>query len=357
MEGLNIYKGKKVLVTGHTGFKGAWLSIWLIRIGAKVIGFSLPKSDNDYVYKQTGLGNAIFADEKGEIRDYKQLKKVFDKYKPDFVFHLAAQPLVRLSYEIPLETFEANVIGTANVLECIRKSSSVKGAVLITTDKCYKNKERKTPYKEDDELGGYDPYSSSKACAEIVIGSYRDAFFRNSNVLIASARAGNVLGGGDFGRDRLVPDCIRSLIAGKAIEIRNPNAVRPWQYILDVLYGYLLLGKKLLEGRKEFAEPWNFGPEQRSIVPVKKIADLMINAWGSGSWIDVSNPNEKRHEAKLLNLDITKAKKKLGWKPELTIEENIRRTVLWYKNERALGMQKALGLCYSEIAMYEKERI
>ncbi|PIU29836.1 CDP-glucose 4,6-dehydratase [Candidatus Woesearchaeota archaeon CG07_land_8_20_14_0_80_44_23] len=356
MEGLNIYKGKKVLVTGHTGFKGAWLSIWLIRIGAKVIGFSLPKSDNDYVYKQTGLGNAIFADEKGEIRDYKQLKKVFDKYKPDFVFHLAAQPLVRLSYEIPLETFEANVIGTANVLECIRKSSSVKGAVLITTDKCYKNKETITPYKETDELGGYDPYSSSKACAEIVIGSYRDAFFRNSDILIASARAGNVLGGGDFGKDRLVPDCINSLIKGKPIRIRNPNAVRPWQYILDVLYGYLLLGKKLLEGRREFAEPWNFGPEQRSIVPVRKIADLMVKEWGSGSWQDCSNSKEKKHEAKLLNLDITKAKKKLGWKPKLTIDENIKQTVRWYRNERALGKGDVLNLCYSEIAMYEKKR-
>lgn len=356
MEGLNIYKGKKVLVTGHTGFKGAWLSIWLTKIGAKVIGFSLPKSENDYVYRRTAFSKKIFADEKGDIRDYKQLKKVFDKYRPDFVFHLAAQPLVRLSYEIPLETFEANVIGTANVLECIRKSSSVKGGVLITTDKCYKNKETITPYKETDELGGYDPYSSSKACAEIVIGSYRDAFFRNSDVLIASARAGNVLGGGDFGKDRLIPDCINSLIAGKAIEIRNPNAVRPWQYILDVLYGYLLLGKKLLEGRKEFAEPWNFGPEQRSIVPVRKIADLMVKEWGSGSWQDCSNPKEKRHEAKLLNLDITKAKKKLGWKPKLTIDENIKQTVRWYRDERALAKGDVLNLCYSEIAMYEKKR-
>jgi CDP-glucose 4,6-dehydratase len=356
MEGLEIYKGKKVLVTGHTGFKGAWLSIWLIRIGAKVIGFSLPKSDNDYLYRRTGLGNVIFADEKGDIRDYKQLKKVFDKYRPDFVLHLAAQPLVRLSYEIPLETFEANVIGTANVLECIRKSSSVKGAVLITTDKCYKNKERISPYKEDDQLGGYDPYSASKACAEIVIGSYRDSFFKNSNVLIASARAGNVLGGGDFGKDRLIPDCINSLIKGKPIRIRNPDAVRPWQYILDVLYGYLLLGKKLLEGRREFAEPWNFGPEQRSIVPVRKIADLMVKEWGSGSWQDCSNLKEKRHEAKLLNLDITKAKKKLGWKPKLTIDENIKQTVRWYRNERALGKGDVLNLCYSEIAMYEKKR-
>jgi len=285
------------------------------------------------------------------------MEKIFKKYKPEIVFHLAAQPIVRLSYAFPAQTFDANVIGTANVLECIRKTSSVKGAVLITTDKCYKNKERKTPYKETDELGGYDPYSASKACAEIVIGSYRNSFFRNSDVLIASARAGNVLGGGDFGRDRLIPDCINSLIAGKAIEIRNPSATRPWQYILDVLYGYMLLGKRLLEGKKEFAEPWNFGPEQRSIIPVQKIADLMINTWGSGSWKDTSNPAEKKHEATLLNLDITKAKKKLGWKPKLTIEENIRRTLRWYKNERALGMQNSLGLCYSEIAMYEKEKV
>ncbi|MEM3585167.1 MAG: CDP-glucose 4,6-dehydratase [Candidatus Woesearchaeota archaeon] len=356
MEGLEIYQGKKVLVTGHTGFKGAWLSIWLTKLGAKVVGFSLPKSDNDYIYKRSELKKIIFSDIKGDIRNYKKLKAVFDKYKPEVVFHLAAQPLVRSSYDIPLETFQVNTLGTANVLECIRKSRSVKAAVLVTTDKCYKNKETHLPYKETDELGGYDPYSASKACAEIVIESYRNSFFKNSKVGIASARAGNVLGGGDFGRDRLIPDCIKSLRSGKPIQIRNPSAIRPWQYILDVLYGYLLLGKRLLEGRKEFAEAWNFGPEQNSIIPVRRVVDLVIKTWGSGSWIDVSKQNEPKHEALLLNLDITKAKKKLKWKPKLTIKENIEKTVSWYKNEMGKKGEALLDLCYAEIDDYERRK-
>ena len=342
LEGLDIYKGKKVLVTGHTGFKGAWLSIWLNKLGAKVIGVSLPEHDNDYVYKKTGLTAHMYADEKVDITDYDRLKEIFDRHQPEIVFHLAAQPLVRLSYDEPVSTFNTNIIGTVNVLDCMRDSSSVKAAVMITTDKCYKNREQTEPYKEEDELGGHDPYSCSKACAEMVISSYRNSFFQHSNTLIASVRAGNVIGGGDFGKDRLVPDCIRALTSCKDIEVRNPDATRPWQFVLEPLYGYLLVGKRLLEGKKEFADAWNFGPEQSSVVPVATVVDLVIKTWGSGAVKYAKNPLEKKHEAKVLRLDIKKAKSRLGWKPKLTVEECMKYTIEWYKNNPVESMKYCL---------------
>lgn len=344
------YKGKKVLVTGHTGFKGAWLSIWLNELGADVIGFSLLKYKNDFVFQKSRLHEHL-VDERGDVSDLNKLKEIFNKHKPEIVFHLAAQPLVRLSYDMPAETFSTNVMGTVNVLECIRTTDSVKAGVIITSDKCYKNKEQKQGYKETDELGGHDPYSASKACAEIAVSSYRDSFFIDRKKLVASARAGNVIGGGDFAQDRLVPDCINALNEKKEIIIRNPSAVRPWQHVLEPSHGYLLLGAKLLEGKKEYAEAWNFGPDNDSSVPVNRVADLIVENWGFGSWksLESRGKNHKKHETNILCLNNSKAKQKLGWIPKWNINEAIKHTVEGYKNLD----NDFYGLCLSQINIYQ----
>ena len=349
MDPLDVYKDKKVLVTGHTGFKGSWLSIWLKKLGANVIGFSLPEWGNDFLFKQTGLSSLII-DERGNITDLKRLNEVFEKHKPEIVFHLAAQPLVRQSYDEPVSTFNTNMMGTLNILECIKEHESVTAGVIITTDKVYKNKEKEEGYKEEDELGGHDPYSASKACAEIVIGSYSKSFFKNKGKYVASARAGNVIGGGDFSKDRLVPDCVKTLQEGKNIEIRNPDAVRPWQHVLEPLYGYLVLGERLLKKEKCYDEAWNFGPGQGSIVPVSKVVDLVIKNWRDGKWIDLSNPDEKKHETRLLNLDATKAMNKLGWSQKFDISKTIELVVDWYKRSET---GSAYGLCIEQINYYE----
>lgn len=349
---ISVYKGKTVLITGHTGFKGSWLSIWLNSIGAKVIGYSLdPYTENDN-FVVTGLKDRI-VDIRADLRDSEKLQKVFDKYNPEFVFHLAAQPLVRLSYEIPKETYEINVMGTLNVLECIRNTPSVKVGIMITTDKCYENKEQIWPYRECDPMGGYDPYSSSKGCAELLIASYRNSFFSISDYQkhgksIASVRAGNVIGGGDWSKDRIVPDCIRALLSGKNIEIRNPNATRPWQHVLEPLNGYLLLGAKMFNNPTEYASGWNFGPNSESIVPVKDIADIIVKKWGEGNWINTSSDDEY-HEANLLSLDCTKAKIYLNWAPKLNIEKAIEYTVDWYKNYNSKSIY---DLCIKQIVEY-----
>lgn len=349
---LGIYKEKKVLVTGHTGFKGAWLSIWLCELGADVVGFSLEEYDNDYVFQNSGLKDHI-ADERGDITDMNSLKKVFKKHKPEIVFHLAAQSLVRRSYKEPINTINTNTMGTANVLECIKDFDFVKAGVIITTDKCYKNKEKEEGYKETDELGGHDPYSTSKACAELIIESYNKSFFSHSNKLVASARAGNVIGGGDYAEDRLIPDCIKALKSNKEISIRNPSSVRPWQYVLDPLYGYLLLGERLLQGKKEFAEAWNFAPDSGSMITVKEVVDLVIKSWGKGRWTH-SGADEKSHETKLLNLDATKAKRSLNWHPRSDIKNGIKKTVEWYKKSGE-SKTNVYDLCVTRINEYTKE--
>lgn len=346
---LNVYKGKKILVTGHTGFKGAWLSIWLHELGANVIGFSLEKYYNDYIYRNAKLGDILFADEKGDINDYGKLKSVFEKYQPEGVFHLAAQPLVRLSYDLPKETFHTNVLGAVNVLECIKKTPAVKMGVMVTSDKCYKNKETSKGYNEQDELGGIDPYGSSKACAEIVINSYRESFFKKSKKLIASARAGNVIGGGDFTKDRLIPDCITVLDKNKPIKVRNPSSTRPWQHVLEPLGGYLLLGEKLFEQKEEFANAWNFGPDSPSIIQVRDVVDKIIKLWGKGEWIDCNNPDEKKKEANSLNLDITNVKTNLKWKPKWDINTALKYTVDWYKRSQS---EDIYDLCVEQIKEY-----
>lgn len=327
---LNIYKNKKVLITGHTGFKGAWLSLWLTLMGAEVFGYSLEPNTNPSLYNVLALKNKIndiFAD----VRDMAKLSKVFDDFKPEIVFHLAAQPLVRLSYLEPLMTYETNVIGTLNVLECARKTESVLAFVNVTSDKCYENIEANYAYKEDDKLGGYDMYSSSKACSEILTSSYRKSFLVEKNgFALASARAGNVIGGGDWALDRLIPDCVRAIAGGNKIEIRNPNAIRPWQHVLEPLYGYLVLGANLLNFGNKYAESFNFGPNSNGVMTVGQIVQKIVDNWGAGDV--VVNKNIDFHEAKLLQLDVRKADLVLNWKPKYNVDEAVFKTVEWYKN-------------------------
>lgn len=348
----NIYKGKKVLVTGHTGFKGSWLSIWLKELGAEVIGYSLdPYTDQDN-FVLSKISDKI-VDIRGDIRDRNKLKEVFEKYKPEIVFHLAAQPLVRLSYDIPVETYEVNVMGTINVMECIRSTKETKVGIMITTDKCYENREQIWGYRENEAMGGYDPYSSSKGAAEIAINSWRRSFFNPKDYekhgkAIASVRAGNVIGGGDWAKDRIIPDCIRALEEGKDIEIRSPKSIRPWEHVLEPLSGYLLLGQKLSESPEKFSDGWNFGPNLDSIVTVWEIAEKVIKNYGDGELKDISNPSDL-HEAKLLALDISKARFELGWKPTLNINETIELTIDWYKRYKN---EDVYDLCTEQIKRF-----
>jgi CDP-glucose 4,6-dehydratase len=334
----NFYKNKKVLVTGHTGFKGAWLSIWLRELGAKVSGYALaPYTERD-IFVVSGLDKRI-GHIIGDIRDYKKVAKVFDSFKPEVVFHLAAQPLVLDSYKNPRETFEINVGGTVNVLEASRLCDSVKAVINVTTDKCYENLGAGHSYAEQDRLGGYDPYSSSKACSEMVTSAYRNSFFNPENFskhrkIVSSVRAGNIIGGGDWRDYRIVPDCIRALKKGQAIQVRNPHAVRPWQYVLEPLRGYLTLALKMLEEPKHCCGAWNFGPGASSEVAVSSIVKKIIKYWKRGKWECASNPQDL-HEAQILRLDVSKARKALGWQSVLSIDEAIEYTVRWYKEKNA----------------------
>lgn len=331
----NFYKGKRVLVTGHTGFKGSWLSIWLHELGAEIVGVAQePFTERDN-FVLSEIGKKIKADIRADIRDGERLKEIFREYQPEIVFHLAAQPLVRLSYEIPVETYETNVMGTINVLEAIRETESVKVGIIITTDKCYENKEQIWGYRENEAMGGYDPYSSSKGAAEIAIASWRRSFFNPKDYdkhgkSIASVRAGNVIGGGDWALDRIIPDCIKALEAGKPIEIRSPKAIRPWQHMLEPLSGYMLLAQKMWNNPTKYCEGWNFGPKAESISTVWEVATQVIKEYGHGELKDLSD-QIALHEANLLMLDISKAKFQLGWEPRMNLSQCVSLTVDWYK--------------------------
>jgi CDP-glucose 4,6-dehydratase len=336
VDNLNFWKGKKVLITGHTGFKGVWLSFWLKKLGANVIGYSLKPPTEINMYEIISLKNEIDSII-GNILDLENLNKVINENKPEIIIHMAAQSLVRESYKNPLETYMSNVIGTANVLEVIRKVDFVRSVVIVTSDKCYENKGLDIGYKENDSMGGYDPYSSSKGCAELVTSAYRQSFFNPKyyslhKVALASARAGNVIGGGDFANDRVVPDMVRAGIFNKELKIRNPKATRPWQHVLEPLSGYLLLAQKLYENGIEYAEGWNFGPKDNDVKTVEWVVEEFSKRWkekgGKLDWrIDTdSNP----HEASLLKLNCTKANTVLNWQQALSVEEAISFTADWY---------------------------
>lgn len=350
----NFFRGKRVLVTGHTGFKGSWLSIWLHELGAEVVGVSQEPFTNRDNFVLSGIGNKIMADLRANICGGQKMKEIFQKYQPEIVFHLAAQPLVRYSYEQPVETYEANVMGTIHVMEAIRATKSVKVGVMITTDKCYDNKEQMRGYKEEDPFGGYDPYSSSKGACEIAIQSWRRSYFnpedygKKHHVSLASVRAGNVIGGGDWALDRIIPDCIKALEQDKVIDIRSPKAIRPWEHVLEPLSGYMLLAKKQWEQPTEFCEGWNFGPESESVSTVWDVATELIKNYGKGELKDSSDRNAV-HEAKLLMLDITKAKTKLGWKPRMNMQQCMALVADWYKRYRSDNVYQ---LCVEEISKF-----
>lgn len=323
------WQGRRVLVTGHTGFKGGWLSLWLSELGAEVTGFSLPAPTEPSFFEQTGLAELVTHVE-GDVRILASVEAAVRAARPEVVFHLAAQPLVRQSYEEPVETYATNVLGTVHVLEACRRSEGVRAVVCVTSDKCYENREWDRPYREDDAMGGHDPYSSSKGAAELVVSAYRRSF-GTTGAKIASVRAGNVIGGGDWAADRLVPDIIRALLAGEAPLIRNPDSVRPWQHVLDALSGYMLVAERLLEGRDEFACGWNFGPADEDTRPVRWIVERMLEASGTGlGW---KQPQAAQpHEARLLKLDSSKARSELGWAPRLRLGDALRKVVEWHSD-------------------------
>lgn len=347
------WAGRKVFVTGHTGFKGGWLCMWLARMGAVVRGYSLDPPTDPSLFEVARVSTLV-DDQRGDIRDFDHLSCSVREFAPEVVFHLAAQPLVRASYEDPLGTHATNVMGTANVLECVRKTDSVRAVVVVTTDKCYENREWEWSYRENDRLGGHDPYSSSKACAELITASYRKSFFspRSGEQLpaIATARAGNVIGGGDWSQDRLVPDLIRGFVSGNSVSIRNPNSVRPWQHVLEPLSGYLLLAERLVNNSAGFAEAWNFGPNEDDTWTVAKIADEMAHRWGSSAKWNLDG-NHHPHEAHSLRLDASKARAALGWRPRLSLEQSIEMTVDWYKQCRKGA--DMLSFSHSQVQAYE----
>jgi CDP-glucose 4,6-dehydratase len=334
MELSGVFKNRKVLVTGHTGFKGAWLTLWLVELGAQVIGYSLDPPTEPNLFSILNLSSRI-TDIRADIRNQKRLADVFRKYKPEIVFHLAAQALVKESYRFPRDTYETNVMGTVNLFEAARGCPSVKVIIDVTTDKCYENKNIVYAYKETDPLGGYDPYSSSKACSEIVAAAYRSSFFnpadfgKKHNVSVSTARAGNVIGGGDWAKDRLIPDCIRSLSSKKSVEIRSPAAVRPWQFVLEPVSGYLNLAALMWEDGPKYGQAWNFGPDPDGMINVESIVKTMVKTWGNGSY-NVKQDTE-HHEAGLLMLDNAKAKKMLNWKPVYSTGQAIEKTAEWYR--------------------------
>ena len=346
----DFWQGKRVFLTGHTGFKGSWLSLWLSSLGAEVKGYALSPPTSPSLFNEAKV-SSIIDSQIGDIRDQDTLHESVTKFNPDILIHMAAQPLVRYSYEAPIETYEVNVIGTAKVLEVARSCSNLKAIINITTDKCYENDERSQGYKEEDPMGGYDPYSSSKGCAELVASAYRRSFLQDQGVGLASVRAGNVIGGGDWADDRLIPDILRSFEKNEPVIIRNPKATRPWQHVLEPLSGYLVLAQKLYEDRKKYSEGWNFGPNERDVKPVSWILDKMILEWPDASW--QLDQNSSPHEASYLKLDITKAESKLGWKPVWGLSCTLEKIIDWHK--AWLDKEDMQAICLAEIEEYTRD--
>ncbi len=325
----NFWRGRRVFVTGHTGFKGSWLCLWLHNMGAIVGGYALSPPTKPSLFIESNLSQRMSSEE-GEICDMAHLYKTINNFQPEIIFHMAAQSLVRPSYESPLETYNTNIMGTVSLLEVVRRLGNIKAVVNITSDKCYENKEWPWGYRESEPMGGFDPYSCSKGCAELITASYQRSFFNSGNCALASARAGNVIGGGDWALDRLVPDILKAFSKREIVNIRYPGALRPWQHVLEPLSGYLMLAEQLYNKGEAFAEGWNFGPKEDSVRSVKWIVEYLSSQWGeAASWqhSEVIQP----HEANFLKLDCSKAKAKLGWQPLWDIEHTLNRTVRWYK--------------------------
>lgn len=327
------WKDRQVLITGHTGFKGAWLALWMHKLGAKVHGLALEPPTHPSLYKVAEISELLTSDLRVDIRDIESVRQAITDIQPEIVFHLAAQPLVSYGYQQPIETYAVNVMGTAHVLEASRQTSSVKAIVAITTDKCYENLEWVYPYRETDRLGGADPYSNSKACAELVVSAYRKSFFQGepdmSIPAVATARAGNVIGGGDWAENRLIPDCIRAFQSDTPLELRYPHAIRPWQHVLEPLFGYILLAESLVgQASSSFCEAWNFGPEFYDSVTVGTVASMAADLWGATVTVDKASP--LHHEAGTLQLDSSKAHARLGWKPQWSLQQAMKETISWY---------------------------
>jgi len=326
----NFWKGKRVFLTGHTGFKGSWLSLWLQQMGAEVKGFSLTPPTTPSLFAEANVAQQMQS-EIGDIRDFSKLSESIRSFNPDVLLHLAAQPLVRLSYKEPIETYSTNVMGTVNVLEASRYASHLKAIVVITTDKCYENREWEWGYRENEPMGGHDPYSNSKGCAELVVSAYRRSFFHtNDTAAVASARAGNVIGGGDWAEDRLIPDILRAFEKQQPVIIRNPLSTRPWQHVLEPLSGYLVLAQQLYNQGKTFAEGWNFGPKDDDCQPVQWILDKMVYFWGEGAHYQIDN-SEQPHEANFLKLDCSKAASRLKWHPQWRLEQTLEQIIQWHR--------------------------
>jgi CDP-glucose 4,6-dehydratase len=359
MEGLvmsiEFWEQKKVLITGHTGFKGSWLSLWLQTKGARVIGYSLPPPTNPSLFEMARIAEGMISIT-GDIRDFDHIKDTMAEHKPEIIFHMAAQSLVHPSYKHPVDTYSTNVMGTVNVLESVRQTDGVRVVVNVTSDKCYENREWAWGYRENEPMGGHDPYSSSKGCAELVTSAYRNSYFppekyHQHQVAVASVRAGNVVGGGDWAEDRLIPDIMNAILENRPVIIRNPHAVRPWQYVLEPLFGYLLLAKQLWVSGPEFSEGWNFGPNYLDAKPVLWIVEQLIDRWGEGaSWtLDLA---ENPHENQYLRLDSSKARTMLGWSPKLDLSSALEWIVEWYH-----GYQQKTDLhrlTAEQIARYER---
>ncbi len=344
------WRDKRVFITGHTGFKGSWLSLWLQQLGADLTGYSLEPPSTPSLFNVASIGSgmrSMIAD----IRDHAALTQAMQDVNPDIVIHMAAQPLVRYSYQAPVETYATNVMGTVHVLEAARQCSSVKAIVNITTDKCYENREWVRGYREDEPMGGYDPYSSSKGCAELVSSAYRSSFLKDAGIAMATARAGNVIGGGDWAVDRLVPDILRALEKRQAVQIRNPNAIRPWQHVLEPLSGYLVLAERLFVYGQADAEGWNFGPVDDDAQTVQWIVERLCAIWGGASW--TMQPGDHPHEARFLKLDISKARQRLGWVPRWSLDTALDQIVRWH--QAWMDGQDMRSICQFQIQSYMKD--